>query len=559
MAETKSYPTRIKGWINILDLDTNKMIFEKVPVSLMNLRFVLHAVPTATFVLNVGRDAKTRKLAEIHEKAGELSGKVRVHAYLDLDGQESPSRAWPQKAFRVFDGVSTGVGYNTSRGDNSFYINAAHWLEELDAGAVASAGLTKNSGDNFLAVVGFNTDGRATSMASQQAVSVIGLPDNSDLWKDVVRPMLKVVMGYKPKPDATDMLDNPRFQNLVMHLQSICSPIKGVEVKPGNDRAIELITKRFNTVDQIIPGKLKISHLDAGGSLSIRGFMRDYVAQIISANIGNATALEKILSTGSNFMFMLAMNVESATLAPIVPALHNSILWRTITSSEYSFVEGQAFTPRVLASVALLGREYMAADVPNMADGAQIIQAVGAFHAFPKGQTAFFTAPPWLLVNVPESFTRQTVNNGRVVGPRNSGNTQALGAAIRKTIDQLKTVGCKFAHALWTNEVFKHRTTAIKGRLRFDICPGSTIALKGVGEKLPQFDTESLFGLVSGVDITVDAATPQASTQIILSHIRTDKEQDRLPKKHPLFDESWIGSPLVKLADIDIKPEKGQG
>lgn len=554
MPETNSYPTRIKGWINIRDLNTRAIIFEKVPISHMTLRFVLDMVPSANFILNVGVDAVTQKLAEIHERAGEISGKVRIEAFLDLSGQESPDRAWPQASFRVFDGVSTGVGYHNSRGDTSFMVSAAHWLEELDGGAVASAGLTKNSGDNWLAVVGFPTDGGAVNLASSMAVANLGLPANSDLWTDMLRPMLLGVMGYK---NSGVLIDNDRFQNLMTRLQSTCSPIQSADLKLGNDRAVEILTKQFNQAKQIIPGKLDLTSLAGQDTANdINRYIRMVLADIVAANIGNTTALDKLQIAASNFRFMLASNVESATLAPITPVLKSSVLWRTITGSEYSFIEGQAFTPRVLAGVALLGRTQLPTDISSPDDGFKDLFPAGAFFAYPRGQTMMFTAPQWLTADVPPVMTKVTLANGRTVGPRNSGNTEALNKVMAKTVAGLRSVGCKFANALWCNEVYRHRSTQVRGRLRFDICPGSTVAVRGVSAKAPQLNADVLYGLVTAVEIHIDAPTPAAFTTLTLSHLRTDQEQDRLPAVHPLFNHAWPGSPLTVLAPQDLRPEK---
>ena len=80
--------------------------------------------------------------------------------------------------------------------------------------------------------------------------------------------------------------------------------------------------------------------------------------------------------------------------------------------------------------------------------------------------------------------------------------------------------------------------------MRFDICPGTTVKIEGVGSELnlPETKITDKYAHVLRITHYIDAETPRAGTAFHLSHIHTDKEHGTNAHsldKHPLYNEKW--------------------
>jgi hypothetical protein len=95
------------------------------------------------------------------------------------------------------------------------------------------------------------------------------------------------------------------------------------------------------------------------------------------------------------------------------------------------------------------------------------------------------------------------------------------------------------------------------GKLRFDICPGTTLLVKSKGELKSEGVDElasDLYGLVSRVTVTINSEQASAATTLELTNIRTDVEnqQDRFSlASHPFFDDNFFETaPLVPSLEV---------
>jgi hypothetical protein len=556
VAETKYYVSQIRAWINILELDSRKPVVEKVPIASLRLTFPLGRVPEAAFVANVGTNAVNKKIAEVQEAAAKLNTRLRVECWAQFKGAEGPSKLgnkrWPEQPVRIWDGAIVGPGFNSSRGSLGSTLMSQHWISDLDAASVANQNIVKGSMDNLMVATASQTLG-GTKVVSLSALASLAVDrsnaDYADIDRDIVRPLLLAMLGDKKFLAPSQEVWN----QFVLKLPGACSALAAGELPLGNELARKLIAERFDD-DRFILRK-PLSMFTIANGLATKS-IRETVASIICGRIGSSTALEKLLACGQAFQYTLVSNVESATLAPFVPTLNNETVWRTITASEWDHVEGRGYTPRVLAGVGIVGTVGLQTKASQQLNSGELALA-GAYQAYPTGQFMFFGRPDWLQPFIPDQRQADSIKEARGLSPdKRATPPTSLGKLAASQYEAQKRLGCRLAHHLWASEVYRNRGATIRGRLRFDICPGSTVALTGVGPSLPQYDTSRVYGAVTSVQIVIDALAPSASTELYVGHLRSDKENERLPRIHPIYQQAWPGSPLVVMRPSDLLPEK---
>jgi len=190
----------------------------------------------------------------------------------------------------------------------------------------------------------------------------------------------------------------------------------------------------------------------------------------------------------------------------------------------------------------------------------QAIQRVGGFFEnenMAEGRIHFRDAPEWLANAV--SQAAWAPNAAAPVGQKGNAFRGPLGnapviAQPQVLRQQAKTLWDEYAKALYITAVFQGRQGSLTGKVRFDIAPGSTIAVVINEEKFVAaagvvFGEQTLYGVVTGVTTILNSDAAQGYTAIELSHIRNELEQadeNLTVEKHPLWTEPFLGAPLVE-------------
>jgi hypothetical protein len=118
----------------------------------------------------------------------------------------------------------------------------------------------------------------------------------------------------------------------------------------------------------------------------------------------------------------------------------------------------------------------------------------------------------------------------------------------------LAGLGKNYAGAYLSNNLFRNRTMIFAGRLRFDICAGSTIGIRLVEDPFISEAPGVLYGLVESVkiDVGIGNGSPRAMTTFTLSSVRTKKEHETLTVRGDLLpmysSPPFIGAPLTEEA-----------
>jgi hypothetical protein len=110
----------------------------------------------------------------------------------------------------------------------------------------------------------------------------------------------------------------------------------------------------------------------------------------------------------------------------------------------------------------------------------------------------------------------------------------------------------RYAQMIYAANALRGREGTIVSKLRFDICPGTTIRVKSNTDRNSDGVSElaaDLLGLVAQVTVNINAESATASTTLKLTNLRTDVENlsDRFSlESHPFFDENFFEqAPLV--------------
>jgi len=182
---------------------------------------------------------------------------------------------------------------------------------------------------------------------------------------------------------------------------------------------------------------------------------------------------------------------------------------------------------------------------------------IGGYYAAPEitaGQIVLEKAPFFLSISsVPSVYLGQMISFNRATMRRLPAAIQArreialAGLAEQRILDRM-------AKFLYAKKLTEHRQLEIAGPLRFDICPGSIIAIEAVGSNyLPgsfALDTAVIGYVYSvGYDIDLNRQNTPARTIFRLTNLRNIFEncytQSFTVSNHPLYKYSFIGGTMA--------------
>lgn len=306
---------------------------------------------------------------------------------------------------------------------------------------------------------------------------------------------------------------------------------------------------------------------------------------------------------GPEFQTALAPNATSAVVMPFQPIL--PVSWRSIYAYEIEDWNAQIGDPAPVRGVALVsrtrsrtGRFLDGVDLTAPGAAAAFQQADAVFDSCVKGAFIFRDTPTWMagVQGAPAVFAPGTLNRPRAIttvpwttaplarlavtdtvllstGAAAAGGlgvaaaAQAAGinldAATAPTED-LRTVAYRYARALYQQARLQSRSLSVKGKLRVDIAPGSTVTVdlpgdKFVREALGSNRDSVVTGLVLRMTILIDSAAPSASTSFQIGFVRTEGETSPLAgnplyaAKHPYWATACLGLPWCDSLSVRAK------
>jgi hypothetical protein len=120
-----------------------------------------------------------------------------------------------------------------------------------------------------------------------------------------------------------------------------------------------------------------------------------------------------------------------------------------------------------------------------------------------------------------------------------------------------------YAQAVYVRVALKGRTATLRGRLRFDIAPGSTVKIFAVDDpfikaQVGELPGDVLYAEVETVSIEIDSEAPGCFTSFKLQNLRNSIENGTAATSipyHPLYNLQWNGAPLSEAVPIVPAPD----
>lgn len=510
-------PARVQLWAEIGE---ERIQADLVTVSLM---YGMNEIPSGVLGFPLGRGAYGQQLAAIHRLGGSMEVGTPIRVYCRLTAKREHASRIPRGTFLLLEGQMAGnIGFDRDASGNAvFSVGVMNFLEDLHYSSCVSPQLMPDAPDTFFK--SFNTQVTNVNGRAQLVSSVYGMQAFVDFF-------------------AQDMWDG--LKKIFTRFAEGESLYQLIGLAEKNDIALAVLEKFNNEKITHVTLKIRDDFLKVAGSLSSQ------IASTIFDARSHSSMWNKLLGAASFADFAVIPSVEGVTLAPHV--YQNSNIFQTVKASDV-FSEGiRPFMRRQLAGLILMAATPSTTNTLRDSKDLLLRNIVGAssgnlLTGKIKGMILFKMLPDWM---VPHGDAVLSTGDAGAKKMSNSVRLAPKGQKTKDTklMDFVNAVsgglGQELAKSYFFDEQFKNRLGVIQGRVRFDIGPGSSIAVEGVGADVLGY-AEDLFANVVRVGLDFDASRPLAATTLHLSNIRTKKDAKSALESHPLYTEKWFGTPLM--------------
>lgn len=524
----------------------------EIELTRVELEYPLSDIPRATLACAIGREVRSLLPAAIHGIYDTLKVNIPIIVWCEaeeISNSGVPGSYWPDGPFICFTGIIVGVGYRKSRsGTASLTLSCRHFLADLEYSWAPNKMTHPLNMGNFHNKAGVKMGGDINFLPSTASIKYFTEDAiTEDYWGLALRPWLN----------------------------EICSQAQIFEneaVDPGNDDAVGALF----LFEPLVAGgyeygvPLSMTDFDILGTQpGIQAVVMDASQEGLRAFMGS-TIWEKIVSDyGSRYLFSVAPMASRALIVPVIPGLLTT--WVTIDPDEYDSVSLSNFLPRPLRGVILEtgANSQFGAQGLVKGQGLAITTIGGRFEndSMTSGMIYFREAPQWVSNGVSQAAFAQAAANA-VHGNAMGGAAGAVAAGIPAPIalrQMAKILWDEYAKAMYLYEVFKTRRGTVTGKIRFDICPGSSVALITTEEKFVaasgiNLGEQILYGVVTNVTVMIDSEAAQGYTGLEISYLRDSNENldpNLTTEAHPVWSTPWAGAPLVESFVAEPPPAVG--
>lgn len=561
----------------------------QVPLSSIRANHDENGIPFCVVTVATGRDAQATDSLDGLSPIHLISDKIRIpaKALVELkvtvdDAAGERTQVWPDDFFTVFDGRVADLSSSVSMGSSNFTIRLIHWLSDLDFCSPYSEDAFPNTPSDFLfnaaTVFGTGTQRAVLGSTSVQMATAYFTPNTvaDDFWSSSetsgLRPFLEAV--------AEERLMNWRQVQLY-------SQVPG----PEGVRTNRLMLSALEKFEPLFAEDVGESFYEYGVPLKLRDDLSGFgqLASRISFQISEmarsplflgGTIWDRMVSgLSSQFMFSIIPMVDRALTVPYTPWQRD--VWAVIENDEFDVIDYSVQARRPIKAVAVVGAygSYtgLRADqqIGGITNGER--QVMGYFEPAATdvnnardGMTLYVEAPAWvndLLMHGVSSYTAPSDAKFPLSSSPSSSLTQDLEDELNQLVDDKVSSGESLANALaqatYLQETTKWRQLLLSTALRFDIGPGSSIAIRSSPDRMVRAllndaelaDNEELVGRVVRVSWSVDLSgqTASASTTFHIAYLRSSVENEDAAFSagdHPIWSQRWLGAPLVGLTQF---------
>ncbi len=528
-----------------------------IPVAGFQLSGGVNEIPGATLTVGVGREANTGFPSNIHYLADFMKMQLPIQLY--VAGVETgnswgfPLEPWPAVPFLVFEGYTTGVGFTKSRSGSAGYtISAQHWLADMNATSSLSGSTASLSpGQLSSAAAFFDGTGLEASFSSQTMAAdyFTTARAGEDFWGLSLAPWLQNLCNRDILTDPDDPL---------------------LAVGGSNVDALRAL-QRFEPFAPSFPGDtgyrfgvpLRMDAADVLESDEALTAIVDDVCLETFDSMASTTLWDKLVGQfAASYQFAVIPLVQSALVVPLCPGLRG--VWQVIYPEEYDTISTSGDTPRVARGVRLFAGAGSQTGAIGLQQGeAGDPETIGGRYDNPNipfGTVSFRNGPRWLsAMAAPAAYGDDALAPGGVVGTALYPGAGAVPTQDRPGLvrQRGRSLFDLFAHSLYLGDATRGRSGTITGKLRFDIAPGSSVAIVLSEEKFVKRYTGRpngvAYGTVRRVSHVMNAESKQAATVFDIGWLRSEEEnvQDGMSTDgHPFWSEQWLGAPFVEMAEF---------
>jgi hypothetical protein len=526
---------RIEAWMTIGDDNT------RFNIGGVSAEFAINSIPTCKIDVAVGVDPNG-KIAKAHQKAKSMMRRAKVAVYLDASGDKY--EGLPHGPTKIFDGYLSDIRVVHGTRAASLSLVCIHWLSDLATGHKLNGMSHPTNASNTIVKVKEYTE-QTASFAPE--FKDIDSRYKTDLWGGI-KAAFNIIAASAEKNHQIPVLRTCEFENT--HKDAVAAL---------NRMDTEIDTMKIGFLDHV-------------------EYAVDHATRQIGRYVENP-------ETGSTFWDTLryCANTYQFVIVPNVEKQSNLEPYKVVHAEEYtdSTTSGGAGLP--LRGVGLVSESSLLFGTKTSSKKNGVNVALpGYFDIFmetantdqdtqqaAQGQVKMFPAPTWVKLDASPAATiterirsvHPATGNIRTEStpdssPQDTGKDTpgevGVDARSKPLCDSFQTLlGHGLAKLMYLDLAFGNRKTTFQNKLRFDIAPGSLIALETVGKKVPLYggaDANRLYGCVRSVGYVIDAEHGRATTTIEMQSVRTQKEHDNpgmTVTKHPIYTEMWQGTYLV--------------
>ena len=558
-ATTSSYGIQLWVDLYLVPVEGGPPEIVRLDVIRCAASFPLNDRPKCSLAIVLGRRADdVSSVSAIHRIVRKIRNKQKAYVYMKVDKLDVPPDLqgdnWPADPFVVFEGETTGFGYQRTANSVEYVLNLEHWLGNLAYSSMISAISSPSNPAQLIfdsAVVspsdteeGVRDTAGFTGLSGAQ---VFITPETvaDDLWGQGIQPWLISLTRFDTIVDA--LIGTEPGQNLG----------DGTSGNAVARLALERIEPRPSGVYTLgVPLDLDPAAYSGTMDLVAGQIEFDLGDQSLNA-LASSTMWDKLIQYTSTYMLALVPLVDKALVVPYMPGLRKA--FATIRADEYEFGKITGDMPAILRGVGIFGGPDWEAggelpgDVPI---SFQDFGPGGYYQGASSGLILFKRAPTWMIPSGRSLGSDESSGAGGLVHSNaisaGIGNASLLVPPSQQAADSALLMD-KYAQCLYIYEVLKARAGDISGKLRFDIAPGSTIKIESCGEQFLGVSDqlgEEIWAAVMQVDFVIDAEAPRCSTSFHVAHLR-GRDENELEgtsiEAHPLWKTQWYGAPLIKF------------
>jgi len=520
---------------------------QEIEITQFACSYALNTIPTCTASLPVGYYVlPPHPPAPTHTITNQEMLQIPLEVYVEVTYISGDNTAIiPVGTYQIFCGWVTGVGYRRTYQGYSQTIEGTHWLSALNFSSAMCASSHPNNPSHYtfnsrIVLGGGGNLGHFCGRTAAQAHFTKANITN-DMWGDAILPwFLELVQS--------DRINIIQFQ------------AKGGNAgNDGNGGECEAALNAFSG------DRLEFDDTGTDGDIAAAAIANDMGVSTLTPStaantftgMANTTLWDKLVGElAPKYMFAIVPYPTTAKVVPFIPGLGDFWdpygLGTTILARDQSVQDMDAKLPRAIRAVGLFaGHGSRAGGNLRKKDNTTNTTIGGMFVGRDDGIVIMREAPAFLAQYVvPSVFTgdSQARAAGKVRG--NAFNHPKRGSApaeVPKNPKEIKedaqTLLDRLAHSMYVNEILKQRFGDLKGPVRFDIAPGSTISIQGTAGPF-NGTPEYKFASVLRTSHFFDAQNQNNYTSYRLAHIRTETEFG-MPAytvpKHPLYNNIWVG------------------